>query len=505
MQRYSYRLSSLRSNASGSRPVRFQARRRARIVLLPLLLWMVTVSMVMPAIARAEDAKGALDMVLIIDTSKSMRGAGGAANIFSRVQDVSRGFLNDLRLQDTFTLISFDSETHVQPTVLLASDTERARLVDQIVALRAEGNWTYTSDALRKGLAEADRLAKQHPEHTQVVLILTDGLNDPPPGSRAAAPALADVTEPYAGKPWYVYQVQLGPEVDKDLAKAIGVFPNGTTIHDNGATNLDALRKRIQEKRAVPKPVELRVDPKELHLILKAVERTETVTASIKLPAGLVSGALRVGLVDPSVFPAELTIDPEIVGNPDGTAGLRVRATARSKVPNAAHTGSLRLVTTPSGGVALAPVEIPLEIRTKLVPPLWPKILLAALGVLIVLGIVLYAVRRVTERRLAGQLEYWPKSRPQEHKRVPDLRAFRSKAVIGSTQIPLAAGTTGAATLTPRRIDGQYHVVVTAAPGKSLSMGSRRLNEIVLYDRDTFTLEDWEFRYRGAVGPRPRH
>ncbi len=472
-----------------------------------LALWLVATLMiasVVSGIALAQTTQGPLDMVLIIDTSKTMRGAGGAANIFPRVQDVSRGFLSDLRLEDTFTLIAFDSDSRVEPTVLLASEDERQKLSDKITALRPEGDWTYTADALLNGLAEADRLAKQYPTHTQVVLILTDGLNDPPKGARASAPSLKAVTEPYAGRPWYVYQVQLGPEVDEALSKALKSFTNGITIHDRGGANLDALRKQIQERRPPSNPVELRLEPDKLKIKVREIGKSESQIAKLILPEGLPAGALSVTIADPSAFPMDIDITPEIVALLDGAVSLRVNATARSKTANGTHSGALRLEAAPVQGIALAPTEVPLDIETSLIPPLWPKILAAILAAAVLASVVFFAIKRLRERCLDGQLEYWPQGRPQERKSISDLRPFKGRAVLGSTQIPLSAELVGAATLTPRKVAGQYHVVVTAAEGKNLTTGGRRQTEIVLYDRDTFLLEGWEFHYRGAVGVRPR-
>lgn len=197
-----------------------------------------------------------LDLLLIVDTSKSMRGLGGGANIFGRVKDSCIKLAKELEGSDSrVSVMTFDSKVNAYPPELLAQADGLARLKDQFKDLQAEGNKTHLTRALREGLKRLGSGQAEDATRLQVAVILTDGVNDPPPGAEDANIPFEEVVRPYVGMPWFVYYLQLGDEVEQELVDVVKrTFPNGGTIHDPKATRLssmlDSLNRVVQHEQA---------------------------------------------------------------------------------------------------------------------------------------------------------------------------------------------------------------------------------------------------------------
>ncbi len=119
----------------------------------------------------------------------------------------------------------------------------------------ARGDWTYTAAAIQEGLAEARRLddAQGGSKHMKVVLLFTDGRNNPPPWVRGKSGEvrLEEVARRFAGMPWFVWQVQLGPEIDEGMDRAFRGqnYPNYKTVQ-TAAADLEKVRKQVRSELA---------------------------------------------------------------------------------------------------------------------------------------------------------------------------------------------------------------------------------------------------------------
>ncbi|MFZ5926310.1 MAG: VWA domain-containing protein [Acidobacteriota bacterium] len=193
------------------------------------------------------------DLILVVDTSRTMIGEAGGQNIFPEVKRVLKELIEKAAVGDNVVLIAYDATVDAYPTTLINDREDKERLKVLIDQLRAKGDWTYTAAAIQAGMAEARRLheAQGAAKHTKAVILLTDGINNPPPSVRgtSAEVRLEEVARRYAGMPWFVWQVQLGPQVDQDLDKAFreAGFPNYETVK-TPAEDLDRVRQRIQNK-----------------------------------------------------------------------------------------------------------------------------------------------------------------------------------------------------------------------------------------------------------------
>ena len=201
----------------------------------PALLAAATL-LLAPAIAQAaRERTGSIDVFVALDESGSMK------PIFTRVT----AFLADaivrdyLEPGDYFAVVGFSDVPHVRVSQQLSSAAEKDNLGELLRNLNVvPQGYTDMGRALEETLRQLERLAD--PSHEQVILILTDGLNQPPRESPYFAPVRSDTglglappsgfNEPFllqvqrmAEKGWRVHVVGIGAATDaRKLAEALG-------------------------------------------------------------------------------------------------------------------------------------------------------------------------------------------------------------------------------------------------------------------------------------------
>lgn len=452
--------------------------------------------------AQPKNAATAIDLVLIVDTSKSMVGKGGGTNIFAEVKATCKQLVKELSLGDSVTLIPYGTDVRPHPTVTLLTETERMRLFTFIDSLAANDDWTYTARALQVGLAEAARLEEAQPGRHRVIAILTDGLNDPPPAAKGKGPTLAEVARPYAGKPWYVFQVQLGPTVDSQLSEALGLFPHGRTIHDPRGTRLSDLPRQLQ-----PPPGRMlawSAKPDQLEIVLKALQKPISKTTEIEIPPDLDGAWIEAKIVSDNLPDAlELNLSRQLS---PGKVTLTLSGAVHRPLPNATYPARIVVSLWPSvAAYSAAPLEIPVKVQTRVIRTSWP-LWVGALATLFISATLLSKARKA--RRLFGSLELWLTADPKQRARFEDLSQFGTKATLGEEPIRLPAARMTVGHLTTRVVDGVRHVVLVAKPGVKIMLQGRTYGELVLYDGDQLQIQtqeaEWGVWYRGEVPVRPQ-
>ena len=203
---------------------------------IPFLLLPLIAVLLAPAAARAaRERTGSIDVFVALDESGSMK------PIFPRVT----AFLADaivrdyLEPRDYFAVVGFSDVPRVRVSQQLSSAAEKENLAELLRNLNVvPQGYTDMGRALEETLRQLERLAD--PSHEQVILILTDGLNQPPRESPYFAPLRSDTglglappsafNEPFlrevrrlAEKGWRVHVVGIGEETDaRKLAEALG-------------------------------------------------------------------------------------------------------------------------------------------------------------------------------------------------------------------------------------------------------------------------------------------
>jgi Mg-chelatase subunit ChlD len=191
-----------------------------------------------------------VDLILIVDTSESMVGKGkGATNIFGSVKQAAKELVDWAETGDSVVLISYDETVRLQPAVAVYGAREKAALKSSIDGLRAKGLFTYTAAVVRDALSEAVRLhnaQKADPggPHTKFIVLITDGINEPPPYAGAAGKvSLPEVAKQLSDRPWFVWQIQLGPKVDRDVERVL------TEANPGGYAQVEALQAKGLSKK----------------------------------------------------------------------------------------------------------------------------------------------------------------------------------------------------------------------------------------------------------------
>src|ERR1044071_9329840 len=137
-----------------------------------------------PAAARQETRKqGAVDWIFVLDTSASMRGAGGSRDIFGRVKTSLIQFINSAREGDSVTIYTFDRDAVTRPTVRISDDNDKRDLINTLNGIEANGDRTHTGLAIREALRRAGELKKRAESSHRVgsIVLLTDGIEDDAP------------------------------------------------------------------------------------------------------------------------------------------------------------------------------------------------------------------------------------------------------------------------------------------------------------------------------------
>ncbi len=171
------------------------------------VLFSVSLVLILSSVnARAENNK---DVILVLDTSMSMIGYGGK-NIMPDVKDSINKYVDGLKDGDRVTFITFDKDVKVFPTVLIDDKNDRDIVKKYISVTEAKGEWTFTMKMLNQVFSLADKISKENgTSRNLVILIMTDALDDPPPGKRKDKFNLKNIADQYSGKDWWIYLVNL--------------------------------------------------------------------------------------------------------------------------------------------------------------------------------------------------------------------------------------------------------------------------------------------------------
>ncbi len=126
--------------------------------------------------SAAPAAAANIDLVVMVDTSESM---------FPYFDDLMNYLVQNLLTEklhkgDTFHLLSFSSVPEVEISLEVNSEEAAQRAFGRILLLHALGRYTDLVSALQFLSKYAKELPETNPKQ---IILITDGVNDPPPGS----------------------------------------------------------------------------------------------------------------------------------------------------------------------------------------------------------------------------------------------------------------------------------------------------------------------------------
>ncbi|MCY4171200.1 MAG: VWA domain-containing protein [Bacteroidetes bacterium] len=229
---------------------------RVYVSLLPALLRICAIALCILALARPQTrdvtqeqyAEG-LDIILVLDTSTSMRAEDFKPNRFEAARDVASDFI-DGRISDRIGLIVFAAKAYTQAPLTLDYQFLQSMLSEVKVGAIQDGT------AIGTALATAVNRLKDTVAESKVIILLTDGQNnrgeiDPVTASEVAATLGVRIyaigVGTYGEAPFYVdspfggRQRQMVPvEIDEDMLRSITDQTDGQYFR---ATNEQALRE----------------------------------------------------------------------------------------------------------------------------------------------------------------------------------------------------------------------------------------------------------------------
>lgn len=180
------------------------------------------------------------EVILVLDTSLSMKGYGGAyksKNILPKVKESIGKYIDDLDDGDRVTFMTFDTQVKIFPTIYVDDDNDRDILKKYISMTEAKGKWTNTFEMMKSAFQKADELQKEDDDRQVVIVVMTDGLDDPPPFSSKKL-NIKEISQRYSNKNWWIYLVNLNEVKDNkkiaQLKSEISKVSKHTKVIDAG-------------------------------------------------------------------------------------------------------------------------------------------------------------------------------------------------------------------------------------------------------------------------------
>ena len=504
---------------------------RSRQHLLFLIAFCVAVSVVhFSPVATSQEPnstphQGAVDWIFVLDTSASMRGAGGTSDIFDRVKAALEIFINNTAPGDSVTVYTFDRDTTLRPSVRISDDTDRRDLVNTIRGLAANGDRTHTGKAVRDALVRARELQErdESEQRTLSIVLLTDGIEDVR-GIPDPVPILSNVKRLSEAQP-YLFYVSLGEEHDPQLDKL--VRDHGEVIRAANAVDISNIVERIRRETAAapsptptptPTPVQVNILVEPINLDVGEIKpgnqtKRETVKLSsntnVAVQLSLEGQSAGINLLEPSV-PIALkagqvtSVEMRLAVAGDAVAGqrtFRLKANVRNDIE----------YLPPDAHISAASVECRLAVMRI---PLWHTLLRWSIVILVILlclliGYCVYTGRtprdlgELIARRnlLEGELEVLRPKPSQPEQAFVDLGGLKSRRLVLSQVVPDGAAHDADAELETARASGVKLMRLRRTNG-NVRVNGAEVSFADLYDGDVIELGkarlrfNWLNRYR---------
>jgi hypothetical protein len=484
-----------------------------RKVLIALALFLATA-----AAGAQQRARGAVDWILLVDTSKSMRGVGDAKDIFGDVKQSLETFVGEASERDTVSIYSFDSVVRRLGSGYIGGDSDRDTLVQLIRSLQAEGNRTHLGAAIAKGLDRSEELARgSDPTRERVIVLFTDGKEDVR-GIANPIPIPANVQRVQKSRPWMFF-VSMGAHEHEPQLDA---FVSDPAVRGRAKvlrrTDARAIRQASSEVRTMieppaapvipPTPAVLRVAPKTLDF--GSVERGGMSREYQLLITSDQPRRLTVSL-DPS---ESASIDPQDFSASSSSVAsvkLRLRVSDDAKPVRESLTVRVAAAAGETRPVVPAAIDAAVVVTTPsaLLRALKWAIAIAVLLLLAIGALVLYSGRMpgemlqsfLTRDALEGELEILVPRTPADAAFVGLPQIRKKQLALSSIVSPEALGGSDAR-LFCRRTHGEKKIWIAADHG-TLRVNDIELPMAELYDSDLIRVGDATLRFNHAGHDRP--
>lgn len=339
--------------------------------------------------------RGSVDWIFVLDTSASMHGAGGTANIFGKVKEAISDFIRSAREGDTITLYTFDRDTTLRGHIRISGEIDKQDLLKVVQDLPSEGDRTHTGKAIHDALLRAIELKQRFDsrDRTVSIILFTDGLEDvrglSDPVSIPSNIALLPKAQPY------IFFVSVGQAHETQLESFVSdpaLENRGEVIRSPGAAGIAEVGERIRKTVAAPTPatpVDLTVNPSSISFGQIEPGDTSyqdiivTCSAPCRLRVTLDTRNDELSLAEPQdIVPLERNEEHEI----------RIRLSASDNAGDGVSAFSLVLTAEPDNASSISTTRnVPATVNV-LQTPLWRRALKYILLLLALIVIALAAI-----------------------------------------------------------------------------------------------------------------
>ncbi len=169
-----------------------------------------------------------VDYYLVVDVSGSM--AEGKVSTMEQVKQSLPGVVKVINPGDRVTIISFADMPVIESRFVIESDDDIKRVSEVVEGLNPSGRYTDMKSMLQT-LAEASTDSDMAAYSRQYLIVLSDGIDDPPPGARKNLVNLETYRSEPAGEMGsgerYIYYISLGDQEDTALKEGLSEIASG--------------------------------------------------------------------------------------------------------------------------------------------------------------------------------------------------------------------------------------------------------------------------------------
>ena len=194
-------------------------------------------------------ARDARDIILVLDTSLSMKGYGGK-DIFGRVKGRISKYIDEVHEGDKLTFMTFDTKVRSFQSILIDDENDRKIAKSFISATEADGKWTYTFRMIQTVFEKADEIEKESDDEDRktLIVIMTDALDDPPPGMKTDRLNVKKITGVTQRERWVFY---MNFSTLKDSKETARVRARIQKELEKGATHVKFIKGDVDPEKAI--------------------------------------------------------------------------------------------------------------------------------------------------------------------------------------------------------------------------------------------------------------
>lgn len=426
--------------------------------------------------------RGSVDWIFVLDTSASMHGAGGTANIFGKVKEAISDFIRSAREGDTITLYTFDRDTTLRGHIRISGEIDKRDLLKVVEDVPSEGDRTYTGKAIHDALDRAIELRQRADaaDRTVSIVLFTDGLEDvrglTNPITIPSNIDLVPKAQPY------IFFVSVGVQAHEPQLENFVKHPvmenRGQVIRDPGAAGIAEVAERIRkvvQAPTPPTPIQLTVSPSTLSF--GQIEPGETSNQVIHVRS---NAACRVRVVlNTSDNNLSLSEPKDVVLLKSGEEHeIPIQLSAADHAGDGVFTVALILTAEPSDASSTGTVvNVPITVNVFRTP-LWRRALKYLLLLLVLIGIALVVISVIkgeppwiwvpalTEQAtLQGELQIIHPRPPRVEDEFISLTQLRARKVALSSLLANAAVDGSDAELEAAKFNGEVRINLQRTKG----------------------------------------